>query len=110
MDYSHFSQMLRGLQGERIRQAFQLFDKDGDGYIEPEEFERIIMETREAQALRSSAREPPHPLQHIDGQQSVLRQCPRIPEHDQGDGSGRAHCPTSLRQEHRWQDHQGRVP
>jgi solute carrier family 25 aspartate/glutamate transporter 12/13 len=37
--------MLRGLQGERIRQAFQLFDKDGDGYIEPEEFERIIMET-----------------------------------------------------------------
>ena len=37
--------MLRGLQGERIRQAFQLFDKDGDGYIEPEEFERIILET-----------------------------------------------------------------
>ena len=45
MDYSQFSQMLRGLQGERIRQAFQLFDKNGDGYIEPEEFERIIMET-----------------------------------------------------------------
>jgi len=37
--------MLRGLQGERIRQAFQLFDKDGDGYIEPEDFQRIIMET-----------------------------------------------------------------
>lgn len=45
MDYQQFSQMLRGLQGERIRQAFQLFDKDGDGFIEPEEFERIIMET-----------------------------------------------------------------
>jgi len=45
MDYQQFSQMLRGLQGERIRQAFQLFDKDGDGYIEPEDFERIIMET-----------------------------------------------------------------
>ena len=37
--------MLRGLQGERIRQAFQLFDKDGDGYIEPEDFQRIIVET-----------------------------------------------------------------
>ena len=37
--------MLRGLQGERIRQAFLQFDKDGDGYIEPEDFERIIRET-----------------------------------------------------------------
>ncbi|OAQ99904.1 hypothetical protein LLEC1_06713 [Akanthomyces lecanii] len=45
LDYPQFSQMLRGLQGERIRQAFQLFDKDGDGYIEPDEFERIILET-----------------------------------------------------------------
>lgn len=45
LDYQQFSQMLRGLQGERIRQAFQLFDKDGDGYIEPEDFERIITET-----------------------------------------------------------------
>jgi solute carrier family 25 aspartate/glutamate transporter 12/13 len=45
MDYQQFSQMLRGLQGERVRQAFQYFDKDGDGFIEPEEFERIIKET-----------------------------------------------------------------
>lgn len=45
LDYNQFSQMLRGLQGERIRQAFQQFDTDGDGYIEPEDFERIIMET-----------------------------------------------------------------
>ena len=45
LDYPQFSQMLRGLQGERIRQAFQLFDKDGDGYIDPEDFERIILET-----------------------------------------------------------------
>ena len=37
--------MLRGLQGERIRQAFHFFDKDGDGYIEPEDFQRIILET-----------------------------------------------------------------
>jgi solute carrier family 25 aspartate/glutamate transporter 12/13 len=45
LDYPQFSQMLRGLQGERIRQAFQLFDKDRDGYIDPEDFERIILET-----------------------------------------------------------------
>ncbi|EGD90027.1 hypothetical protein H112_02501 [Trichophyton rubrum D6] len=45
MTYPQFAQMLRGLQGERIRQAFHLFDKDGDGYIEPEDFQRIILET-----------------------------------------------------------------
>lgn len=45
MTYPQFAQMLRGLQGERIRQAFHYFDKDGDGYIEPEEFQRIIQET-----------------------------------------------------------------
>ena len=45
MTYPQFAQMMRGLQGERIRQAFHLFDKDGDGYIEPEDFERIIRET-----------------------------------------------------------------
>lgn len=45
MTYPQFTQMLRGLQGERIRQAFHFFDKDGDGYIDPEEFQRIILET-----------------------------------------------------------------
>ncbi|KAL2131679.1 hypothetical protein VTI74DRAFT_4746 [Chaetomium olivicolor] len=45
MDYQQFSQMLRGLQGERVRQAFQRFDADGDGYIEPEEFATIIKQT-----------------------------------------------------------------
>lgn len=45
MTYPQFAQMLRGLQGERIRQAFQHFDKNGDGYIEPEDFSRIIQET-----------------------------------------------------------------
>ena len=45
MTYPQFSQMLRALQGEKIRQAFHLFDKDGDGYIEPEDFQRIILET-----------------------------------------------------------------
>lgn len=43
--YPQFSQMLRGLQGERIRQAFHIFDTDRDGYIEPDDFQRIILET-----------------------------------------------------------------
>ncbi|KAI1262459.1 mitochondrial carrier domain-containing protein [Xylariaceae sp. FL1019] len=45
LTYPEFSQMLRGLQGERIRQAFQAFDKNKDGYIEPEQFAQIILES-----------------------------------------------------------------
>ena len=45
MTYPQFAQMLRGLQGERVRQAFIYFDKNKDGYIEPDQFQRIIRET-----------------------------------------------------------------
>ena len=45
MNYHQFSQMLRGLQGERVRQAFHHFDQTRSGYIEPEHFQRIILET-----------------------------------------------------------------
>jgi solute carrier family 25 (mitochondrial aspartate/glutamate transporter), member 12/13 len=45
LTYPQFSQMLRGLQGEKVRQAFLYFDKNNDGYIEPEDFQRIILET-----------------------------------------------------------------
>jgi solute carrier family 25 aspartate/glutamate transporter 12/13 len=45
LNYNQFSQMLRGLQGERVRQAFHTFDKDSDGYIAPEDFAHIIEET-----------------------------------------------------------------
>ena len=45
MTYPQFSQMLRGLQGEKIRQAFHHFDTDKDGYIDPEDFQRIIVDT-----------------------------------------------------------------
>ena len=34
---------MKGLQGERIRQAFHYLDKDEDGFIRPEEFKRIIL-------------------------------------------------------------------
>ncbi|KAK0269873.1 mitochondrial aspartate-glutamate transporter agc1 [Friedmanniomyces endolithicus] len=45
MTYPQFAQMLRGLQGERVRQAFLHFDQNDDGYIDPEDFQRIIQET-----------------------------------------------------------------
>ena len=45
MTYHQFAQMMRGMQGERIRQAFHHFDKNGDGYIEPHDFQKIILET-----------------------------------------------------------------
>ena len=37
--------MLRGLTGERVRQAFKYYDKNRDGFIQPEEFQKIVMET-----------------------------------------------------------------
>jgi solute carrier family 25 (mitochondrial aspartate/glutamate transporter), member 12/13 len=45
--FEEFAQMLRGLQGERIRQAFHLYDTDKDGYIDPEHFQTIIHATAE---------------------------------------------------------------
>jgi len=35
---------MKGLQGERIRQAFRYLDKEGSGYIAPGDFSRIIKE------------------------------------------------------------------
>ena len=34
---------MKGLQGERLRQAFKFLDKDQDGYIRPEQFKKIIL-------------------------------------------------------------------
>ena len=45
LDYTQFTQMLRGLTGERVRQAFQYFDKNRDGFIQPEEFQKIVLQT-----------------------------------------------------------------
>lgn len=35
---------MKGLQGERLRQAFRFFDKAETGYITPEAFQKIIFE------------------------------------------------------------------
>ena len=40
---SEFTQLIKGYQGERLRQAFHFFDQDGDGYINPDEFQKIIV-------------------------------------------------------------------
>jgi solute carrier family 25 aspartate/glutamate transporter 12/13 len=45
LDYTQFAQMLRGLSGERVRQAFHFFDKNKDGFIQPDEFQKIVVET-----------------------------------------------------------------
>jgi len=41
---SEFTQLIKGLQGERLRQAFRHFDTNQDGYIDKGEFKRIIYE------------------------------------------------------------------
>jgi hypothetical protein len=43
---NEFTQLMKGLQGERLRQAFRYLDKDQDGYITPEQFKRIILVCR----------------------------------------------------------------
>ncbi|KAI9253844.1 mitochondrial carrier domain-containing protein [Phascolomyces articulosus] len=44
LSYEEFSQLLKGLQGERLRQEFKHYDKEQSGYIEPEQFQRIILD------------------------------------------------------------------
>lgn len=34
---------MKGLQGERLRQAFKYLDADQDGFIRPEQFKQIIL-------------------------------------------------------------------
>ena len=40
---NEFTQLMKGLQGERLRQAFKYLDKDQDGYIRAEQFKKIIL-------------------------------------------------------------------
>ncbi|KAJ7651670.1 mitochondrial carrier domain-containing protein [Mycena polygramma] len=44
LGYHEFTQLMKGLQGERLRQAFRYLDKDQDGFILPEQFKQIILE------------------------------------------------------------------
>ncbi|BGO96854.1 mitochondrial aspartate-glutamate transporter agc1 [Rhodotorula toruloides] len=44
LGFNEFTQLMKGLQGERLRQAFRHFDQNQDGYIEKRDFSRIIYE------------------------------------------------------------------
>ena len=44
LGYNEFTQLMKGLQGERLRQAFRHLDVDQDGFIRPDQFKRIILE------------------------------------------------------------------
>ncbi|GAA5988371.1 hypothetical protein JCM11641_005452 [Rhodosporidiobolus odoratus] len=44
LGFNEFTQLMKGLQGERLRQAFRHFDKNQDGYIDKKDFARIIYE------------------------------------------------------------------
>ncbi|KAF8921928.1 mitochondrial carrier domain-containing protein [Mucidula mucida] len=44
LGYNEFTQLMKGLQGERLRQAFRYLDTDQDGFIRPDEFKQIILE------------------------------------------------------------------
>jgi Ca2+-binding EF-hand superfamily protein len=43
---NEFTQLMKGLQGERLRQAFRYFDDNQDGLIRPDQFKRIILVRR----------------------------------------------------------------
>lgn len=43
---NEFTQLMKGLQGERLRQAFKYLDKDEDGFIRPDQFKQIILVCR----------------------------------------------------------------
>lgn len=40
---NEFTQLMKGLQGERLRQAFRYLDENQDGFIRPDQFKRIIL-------------------------------------------------------------------
>jgi Ca2+-binding EF-hand superfamily protein len=43
---NEFTQLMKGLQGERLRQAFRYFDENQSGSIRPDQFKRIILVRR----------------------------------------------------------------
>ncbi|RIA93646.1 mitochondrial carrier [Glomus cerebriforme] len=43
LNYEEFTQLLKGLQAERLRQEFKYYDKEGSGYISPNSFKKIII-------------------------------------------------------------------
>ncbi|CAO3656129.1 unnamed protein product [Mucor hiemalis] len=44
LSYQEFTQLIKGLQGERLRQEFKHYDKEQSGFILPEDFKKIILD------------------------------------------------------------------
>ncbi|KAF8937224.1 mitochondrial aspartate-glutamate transporter agc1 [Haplosporangium gracile] len=44
MSYKEFTQLLKGLQAERLRQEFRYYDAETTGYITPDQFKRIMID------------------------------------------------------------------
>ncbi|KAF9113849.1 mitochondrial aspartate-glutamate transporter agc1 [Mortierella sp. AM989] len=44
MPYKEFTQLLKGLQAERLRQEFRYYDTQITGYITPDEFKKVIID------------------------------------------------------------------
>ncbi|KAI9448846.1 mitochondrial inner membrane protein [Russula earlei] len=44
LGYNEFTQLMKGLQGERLRQSFRYFDEHQEGFILPDQFKRIMLE------------------------------------------------------------------
>ncbi|KAF9429456.1 mitochondrial aspartate-glutamate transporter agc1, partial [Entomortierella beljakovae] len=44
MPYKEFTQLLKGLQAERLRQEFRYYDTKVTGYITPDEFKKVIID------------------------------------------------------------------
>ncbi|EPB90455.1 mitochondrial aspartate-glutamate transporter agc1 [Mucor circinelloides] len=44
LSYQEFTQLIKGLQGERLRQEFKHYDKEQSGFIQPEDFKKIILD------------------------------------------------------------------
>ena len=110
MTYAQFSQMMRGIQGERVRQAFQHFDKNGDGYIEPEEFQKIILETA-AHKLSDHLLENLHTLCNISsGTKISYANVRAFQKCNSRDGSHGANHQERHFEEFRWQNHPHRIP
>ena len=57
---NEFTQLMKGLQGERLRQAFKFLDKDQDGYIRAEQFKKIILVCAFSLAITRRDLAPPY--------------------------------------------------
>jgi hypothetical protein len=72
---SEFTQLMKGLQGERLRQAFHHFDKNQDGYIDPEDFQKIIIDLARHKLSESVLKQLPELAKFTPGGKISYSEC-----------------------------------